>query len=82
MSFSNEKRTFYDWLDEVPCTSNGILVRTPAGETRNVPRGVFAQEFRSRVAPAERFPRREQARNRTAIFTHMLEKEERDVDRP
>jgi hypothetical protein len=80
MSFSGEQRAFFDWLDEAPCTPNGVLVRTPRGETRNLPRDVFAQEFRrardfrARVA---RFPRLERARSLLSIYTHMLEKEER-----
>jgi len=78
MSFTAEERAFLDWLDEAPCTSNGVLVRTPRGETRNVPRDVFAQEFRrAQEARVARFPRLERCRNLTAIYTHMLEKEER-----
>jgi hypothetical protein len=46
MSFTREQRAFFDWLDEAPCTPNGVLVRTPRGETRNVPREVIAREFR------------------------------------
>jgi hypothetical protein len=78
MSLTKEQRAFFDWLDEAPCTPNDVLVRTPSGETRNVPREVIAREFRRarevRVAP---FPRLERCRNLSAIYTHMLEKEER-----
>jgi hypothetical protein len=72
---SMEQHAFFDWLDEQPCTSNGVLVRTPRGETRNVPRGLILQEFRARAAP--RFPRRERCQNLLAILTHTLEKEGR-----
>jgi hypothetical protein len=79
MSFSEEQRAFFDWLDEAPCTPNGLLVRTPRGETRNVARDVFAQEFRrTQEARVARFPRLERCRNLTALYRHLLEKEERD----
>jgi hypothetical protein len=69
---------FFDFLDEAPCTANGVLVRTARGETRNVPRSVFAQEFRRKARAAPRFPRRERARNLNAILSYQLEKEERE----
>ena len=77
MNLSKAEREFFDWLDEQPCTSNGgVLVQTPRGETRVVPRGVIAQEFRARAAP--RFPRLERCQNRLNILTAMLEREERE----
>jgi hypothetical protein len=27
MSFTREQQAFFDWLDEAPCTPNGVLVR-------------------------------------------------------
>ena len=84
MSFSKEDRAFFDWLDEQPCTSNGVLVRTANGETRNVSRALARQvfEFRSREQAEHRspeaFPRLERAQNLLAILAYQLEREERD----
>ena len=47
------------------------------GETRNVPRPRLA-EFRARGRSRKLFPRLERARNLTAIYAHMLERQERE----
>jgi hypothetical protein len=79
MSPTKEQKAFFDWLDEAPCTSTGVLVRTPGGETRNVPREVVAGEFRrARETRVARFPTLERCRNLTAIYAHTLEREERE----
>jgi hypothetical protein len=79
MSLSEQERAFFAWLDEVPCTGNGVLVRTPKGETRNVSRDAVAGEFRSRwqARSRESFARLERAKNLTALFGALIEKEER-----
>jgi len=68
----SSQQAFFDWLDEQPQCPEGLLVQTPRGETRCVPFPSPA-EFRSR-----RKPHLERARNLTAIYGHMIEREERE----
>ena len=75
MTFSAEELEFFALLDDVPCTPNGILVRTRQGETRNVPRPSLA-EFRGRSQMV--FPRLERAKNLTTLIGYQLAREERD----
>jgi hypothetical protein len=75
MSFTVEEREYFSWLDEQPQCPEGLLVRSRRGETRCVPFPSLA-EFRSRRK--QRFPRLERCRSLTAIYTHTLDREERE----
>jgi hypothetical protein len=73
-----EQQAYLAWLDEQPCTPNGILVRTRKGETRNVPRPSLAQfltEYRTRGPVRQVYPRLQPAQNMLAILAHQLKKE-------
>jgi hypothetical protein len=78
MSLSKADQAFFDWLDQQPCTSDGVLVRTANGETRNVPRGLARQafEFRTRGSIAPRCPRLEAAKARLAELEAQMEEEQ------
>jgi hypothetical protein len=79
MSFSKADQAFFDWLDEQPCTSNGVLVRGPRGEMRNVSHDPARQafEFRTRGRVAPHCPRLEAAKARLALLGALMEREER-----
>jgi hypothetical protein len=84
MRLSKADKAFFDWLDEAPCTPNGVLVQTPQGEVRNVSREVAAREFRAwqRGQAEDRsskpFVRLERAQNLLGILSYQLEREERE----
>ena len=81
MSLSEQELTdFFAWLDEEPCTSNGVLVKTPTGETRNISRDLPLAEFRTRSRWA-RFPRRERAKAHLSRLTFLLEMEKNPDER-
>jgi hypothetical protein len=67
--------TYFAWLDEQPCTPNGLLVRNQEGEVRNVPRPGMA-EFRTRLSlPALSVgpkPLEYRRRRRRSVPTGML----------
>ena len=74
---------FFDWLDEMPCTPEGVLVQE-GHETRVRPAVSVFAEWRSQLrggvpqpARPPRSPEAEKRRNQLALMAYQLEKENR-----